>query len=79
MRVFRAPGRDAFRWAGEKDSAVHMCRQKECLQRPRKNRGLSVHSRWVFLGESCDMLWKEFDELGRIRFVPFGTCDEGVT
>ena len=41
----------------------YICRQKECLQKARKNKGLERSFKMSISPESYDMLEKEFDQL----------------
>lgn len=42
---------------------AYICRQKECLQKARKNKGLERSFKMSISPESYDMLEKEFDQL----------------
>ena len=65
LRVVRSPeGEVSLDLTGKKNGrGAYICRQKECLQKARKNKGLERSFKMSISPESYDMLEKEFDQL----------------
>ena len=80
LRVLKTPeGEICLDTTGKKNGrGAYICRQKECLQKARKNKGLERSFKMSISPESYDMLEKEFDQLEAEYLFPFGTCDEGA-
>lgn len=81
LRVLKTPeGEICLDTTGKKNGrGAYICRQKECLQKARKNKGLERSFKMSISPESYDMLEKEFDQLEtESDLFPFGTCDEGA-
>ena len=64
-RVLKTPeGEICLDTTGKKNGrGAYICRQKECLQKARKNKGLERSFKMSISPESYDMLEKEFDQL----------------
>lgn len=80
LRVLKTPeGEICLDTTGKKNGrGAYICRQKECLQKARKNKGLERSFKMSISPESYDMLEKEFDQLETDKIYSlFGTCDEG--
>ena len=61
LRVLKTPEGDA---TGKKNGrGAYICRQKECLQKARKNKGLERSFKMSISPEVYDTLEKEFDQL----------------
>ena len=65
LRVLKTPeGEICLDTTGKKNGrGAYICRQKECLQKARKNKGLERSFKMSISPESYDMLEKEFDQL----------------
>ena len=65
LRVLKNPeGEICLDTTGKKNGrGAYICRQKECLQKARKNKGLERSFKMSISPESYDMLEKEFDQL----------------
>ena len=65
IRVIKTPENEIVLDAtGRKNGrGAYICRQKECLQKARKNKGLERSFKMSISPESYDMLEKEFDQL----------------
>ena len=81
LRVLKTPEDEICLDAtGKKNGrGAYICRQKECLQKARKNKGLERSYKMSISPEVYDTLEKEFDQLEtELDLFPFGTCDEGA-
>ena len=65
LRVLKTPeGEICLDTTGKKNGrGAYIWRQKECLQKARKNKGLERSFKMSISPESYDMLEKEFDQL----------------
>ena len=65
LRVVRSPeGEVSLDLTGKKNGrGAYICRQKECLQKARKNKGLERSFKMSISPEVYDTLEKEFDQL----------------
>ena len=68
LRVLKTPeGEICLDTTGKKNGrGAYICRQKECLQKARKNKGLERSFKMSISPESYDMLEKEFDQLEKM-------------
>ena len=82
LRVLKTPeGEICLDTTGKKNGrGAYICRQKECLQKARKNKGLERSFKMSISPESYDMLEKEFDQLKQNKIYSLlGLAMRGVT